>query len=33
VKGVDGLSAAPLANDEAEMAQQTKLVRDGRLLH
>ena len=33
VQGVDDLSAAPLADNEAEMSQQTKLVRDRRLLH
>ena len=33
VQGVDSLSAAALADNEAEMSQQPKLVRHGRLLH
>ncbi len=33
VQGVDDLSAAPLADNEAEVSQHPKLVRDRRLLH
>ena len=33
VQGIDDLSAAPLADNEAEMSQHPKLMRDRRLLH
>jgi hypothetical protein len=33
VQRVDNLSAAPLADNEAEMSQHPKLMRDRRLLH
>ena len=33
VERVDNLAAAALADDEAQVAKEAKLVRDGRLLH
>ena len=33
VQGVDDAAPAPLPDDEAEMAKDSQLVRDGRLLH